>query len=235
MPADANIIPPEFDAPDPIERLSRCGSVLVFGGTFDPPHTAHVTLPFEGARAVGADVVAYIPAALSPFKQGEATTPAHHRLAMLRLALGDCENAVILTDELDRAAEGQPSYTVHTLANLRRRLPQAIQLRLLIGGDQLRAFDKWRGYERIIELAEPAVMIRPPDTRASLLEALPEGFDKAVWDRRLIETHMMDLSATAIRALAASQSAITSLVPPAVEQYIVEQELYQQQTPPRPS
>ena len=38
--------------------IADCTTVLVFGGTFDPPHLAHVQLPLLVKLAVGADAVA---------------------------------------------------------------------------------------------------------------------------------------------------------------------------------
>ena len=42
--------------------------ILVFGGTFDPPHRAHVQLPALVARQLGCGRIIYIPAAQSPLK-----------------------------------------------------------------------------------------------------------------------------------------------------------------------
>ena len=117
--------------------------IILFGGSFDPPHVAHVALPMAARQAVGADVVAYVPAAKAPHKLDKVQTDPKHRLAMLRLALGDVKHAMILTDEIDRAAGGEPSYTVDTLTALREKLGKDVKLRLLIGADQVRIFERF--------------------------------------------------------------------------------------------
>jgi len=208
------------------DTLSRCDLLLIFGGTFDPPHVAHVRLPVLAARQVNADRVVYLPAALSPFKTGEHVTPAEHRLVMLQLALQDEPKAQIVTLELDADASGAgPSYTIDTLHALRARLGDRPRLRLLIGGDQLRAFDRWKDHQQIIQLAEPLVMVRPPDTRQSLLDALPEGFDRQAWSKRFVDLPVINVSSTDIRN--AADLAARDDLPPKVHDYITSHRLYQ--------
>jgi len=202
---------------------------LVYGGTFDPPHVGHVRQPQRVRKAVDADAVIYMPAAISPHKLDRQPTAAEHRLAMLRLALADHPWAIVRTDELDRAADGRPSYTVDTLEALREELPDTTTLRLLIGADQLRAFDKWHQAERIVELAEPLVMVRPPDHAPRLLADLPPD-DRATWRHRLISITPMDVSSTAIRTALRTGAPTAGLLDPAVRDYIAEHNLYQDTT-----
>ncbi len=199
---------------------------LVFGGSFDPPHVAHVELPGRVRQRVGADVVLYVPAARSPHKADRDPTPAKHRLAMLRLALADQPAARILTDELDRAGDGRPSYTVETLERLRERLPDHVELRLLIGADQARTFETWREPERIVALAEPLVMVRPPDTAESLLASLADGASRRAWADRLVDVPRIEASSTEVRRRVRGGEPIDGLVPAAVARYIEDHGLY---------
>ena len=206
--------------------LTQFSRLIVFGGSFDPPHIGHVQLPAVAMKAAGADVVVYVPAARQPLKLDREQAPAVHRLAMLRLALRDVPHACVLTDELDRAGNQEPSYTVDTLRNLRHRLAPGAEMRLLIGSDQLRLFDQWRSHDQIVEIAEPLVMVRPPDNRESLLADLPEGFDRTVWARRLIPMPVIDVNSTAIRNRIAQGVTVEGLIDPRVQRYISERGLY---------
>lgn len=201
--------------------------ILLFGGSFDPPHRGHVALPQQAAQAIAADVVAYVPAGRAPHKLDKVQTDPSHRLAMLRLALEDGIQAVdtrIVTDEIDRDPD-QPSYTVDTLAQIRECIDPRATLRLLIGADQLRIFETWREHERIIELAEPVVMVRPPDSAATLLEALPES-QRDAWAPRLLTIDAMDVSSTQIRERIATGQSTGDAICPAVAAYIAKHGLY---------
>lgn len=207
-------------------RFEDGQDIILFGGSFDPPHVGHVALPVAARAAVGAEWLAYVPAARAPHKLDKVQTDPAHRLAMLRLAVEDLDDAVVLTDELDRAADGVPSYTVDTLEHLRETFPAGATMRLLIGADQVRIFDQWREPQRIIELAEPLVMVRPPDTKASLLASLPDDEARSAWERRLVDVPAMDISSTQIRERVARGESIKGRVCPAVEDYIHEHGLY---------
>lgn len=210
------------------DELTGHKNILLFGGSFDPPHRAHIALPQQGARVIGADLIAYIPAGRAPHKLDQVQTDPQHRLAMLRLALDEQSGDVptmVLTDEIDRGPD-EPSYTVDTLEALRQRIDPGATLRLLIGADQLRIFDAWREPERIIALAEPVVMVRPPDTKASLLDSLPSD-QREAWEQRLIETDQLDISSTAIRKHAATGQPGDASICDAVAAYIKQHRLYQ--------
>src|SRR5262245_2562362 len=156
--------------------------ILIFGGTFDPPHLAHVTLPPLVARRLDCRRIVYVPAAVNPLKTQRPLTPAAHRLAMLRLAVAAVPDAEISTIELDRPP---PSYTVDTLAAMRQRFGPDAVFCLLIGSDQALAFHKWRQWQRILELAVPAVMVRAPMDQEQFHAQLMEVYAAAEAQRWL--------------------------------------------------
>ena len=238
--------------------------LLLYGGSFDPPHRAHIELPLRIRRQLGAEAVAYIPAALSPLKSDRKPTPAHHRLAMLSLALAGRDDAVIFTDEIDRAGTGRAgsnheasplhrhdvtpdpashrldatdpgqmqaepgaaSYTIDTVRALRKRLPRDMQLRLLIGADQVLLFDRWKDADELEQLAEPVVMLRPPWTGDRLWAEAPSWLDRARWEPRLVSTPMLEVSSTQVRQRIAEGKRIDHLVPQPVADYIARHGLY---------
>ena len=212
-------------------QLRDCDNVLVFGGTFDPPHHGHVALPMMAAEAIGADAVAYVPARVSPFKQTTSNSGAHHRLAMLRLAVANRPRAHVLTDELDQENHGEPSYTVDTLRRLRERLGDGPTFRLLIGADQVRRFDHWKEPETVIKLAEPVVMLRPPDTVATLLSSIDDTVERDRWRERIVKLPRLEISSTDLRQRMAEDRSVTGLLPRAVEDYARRHGLYHEVEP----
>lgn len=217
--------------------LNAYRRIILYGGNFDPPHMAHVTLPVLVKRQVGADVVVYIPSGVGPFKRNKCQTPAHHRTNMLRLALEGLPHVVVLTDEVDRTieeaetrlpgTEPQPTYTVDTIQTLRQRLDPEVELRLLIGADHLKTFDQWHQPDRLIELAEPLVMVRPPETHQTVLSSLPPQYDPQQWASRIVDVPSIDISSSYLRGLASHGMSLSGFVSPKVETYIREHHLYQ--------
>jgi nicotinate-nucleotide adenylyltransferase len=146
---------------------------------------------------------------------------------MLKLALRDEPDAAVETFELDHGLPHEPSYTVDTLVALRNKWGESVKLQLLIGADQLLLFPKWRASDRITQLAQPVVMVRPPMSAQALLDSLPAGMDRAAWRARLLTgLPVMDVSSSMIRARVAAGESITGLVTPEVEAYVAERGLY---------
>jgi len=208
---------------------------LVFGGTFDPPHRAHVALPGIVAATLGADRILYIPAAVSPLKRDTLPTGANHRLAMLRLALESVPMATISTMELNRPG---PSFTIDTLRELHRIAGPNEVFRLLIGADQALDFHRWREWQHIIELAEPVVMLRSPFDRNLFRAALNERYppeEVATWMERTMDVPSIDISSTDIRQRFSRGEPNSDALNPAVEDYIRRQGLYGANTRPTAS
>ena len=59
-------------------------SVVIYGGSFDPPHRAHVALPPMVRDALGFEAVAYVPAGRPPHKLDREQTPSVQWLGLLQ-------------------------------------------------------------------------------------------------------------------------------------------------------
>ncbi len=208
---------PKQDAPitpAPIPRGGGVKTVLLFGGSFDPPHFYHTVAPLSVLMRLYAESgwLLYVPAAKSPLKTHGPIASDDHRLAMLKLGLDLPGRRSIWTDELDRArwqrehGGEKPSYTIDTLRRLRSVLPKSVRLRLLIGGDQAAQFHKWKDAREVIRLAEPIVMAREPiDKVSSLYSELDRDFwtreEKAAWCTRMAPNFPLPASSTSVREL----------------------------------
>lgn len=207
-------------------------TLLVFGGTFDPPHRAHITLPLAARDTIGADWLMYVPAAKNPLKSSGPDASGADRVDMLRAALEGAERISISTIELERDASS-PSYTVDTLRELRVVLGESVSMRLLIGADQAVMFHSWREPREIIRLAEPLVMLRDPvETMEELLGAMRAPWpdvELAQWKKRIVAAPMIEASATRVRDLLRAgpdQPELKRLLAPGVLGIIRERGLY---------
>lgn len=201
-------------------------NVLVFGGTFDPPHAAHSALPPLAARRLECRRLIYVPAAINPLKTDLEPAPTAHRLAMLRLAVAGVPGAEISTIELDRPG---PSYMVDTLEALRGDLGESAATFLLMGSDQALDFHRWKQWPRILELATPAVMVRPPLDDDSYRQALGRAYaadEAARWLGWTVDVPAMAVCATDVRRRLAAGERTEDLLLPAVREYIRAHRLY---------
>jgi len=185
----------------------------VFGGTFDPPHLGHLIVAHDAADELSLDRVLLVLSARPPHRNSADVTPAGLRFAMLEGATdGD---PVLEASDLELSRPG-PSYTVDTLAELRRRHPDG-EIVLLLGVDQWRQFPSWKDPLGIARLASVAVMAREGDSPSDLELGIP-------W-RRCPVTRV-DISATAVRERVARGRSIRHLVPEPVRQTIEQNSLY---------
>ena len=194
----------------------------IFGGSFDPPHNAHVALAEAALAQLNLAALHIIPTGQA-WHKARPLTPAKDRLAMTELAFGDIAGVVVDRRELLR--EG-PSFTLDTLHELAREQPAA-QLVLIMGADQASALPSWRGWQDILAIATVSVAYRALSTGDTArfdpktLPGLPAG---ARFEA--LELPAMDTSATEIRRRAAHGEDISSLVPLPVARYIDQHLLY---------
>lgn len=229
-----------FEPPPSAWAAPAGAPVLLYGGTFDPPHLAHVELPRRVRDALFGDRgwLVYVPAARNPLKKEGPVASDADRIEMLRLATRGVPRCAVWTDEIDRGAE--PSYWVETLARAASVMDDGAPLRFLIGADQALSFDRWRAHETIASLAEPAVVLREPTpTRESFRRALQMGGqDPAAWMGRVVVSDMLPAASTDVRALLRHTSDhpdLDALLDPLVRTFIARVGLYQPRSdgPPR--
>ncbi len=210
--------------------------LAVYGGAFDPVHTAHLRAAQEAAEEIGLDQVLFLPCAQPPHPKS-VMAPVKHRLEMLRLATAD--NPRFGVSDLE-ARLGGTSFTVNTLEELHRLHPDT-RIYFLIGADAFFHIHTWRQPERLFELADFVVMARPKSPRSELLEYLHNMLDPRFapdtdgWVRlpgghgaKRVPTTLLSISSTDIRRRVAEGLSITYLVPPAVEDYIYRMNLYRE-------
>ena len=191
-------------------------SLAVFGGSFNPPHVAHLAVAEAAAEAAALDRVLWVPAATPPHKRDDdAVIAGPHRLAMTRLAVVGNARFAVSDVELRR---GGVSYTVDTLRGLRAAHPAA-DLVLVLGGDSLAGLAGWREPEAILALAR-VVAYRRPGVEAGAVP--PEILARTTF----IDAPPLDLSSTLLRARLAAGRTVRYLVPDAVRSYIAAHGLY---------
>jgi nicotinate-nucleotide adenylyltransferase len=193
----------------------------ILGGTFNPPHIAHLVCAQEAYLQLELDRVLLMPARIPPHKAVEEEPGAEHRLELCRLAAqGDEERLEVSDLEMNRSG---PSYTVDTLEALHSRAPDS-ELFLIVGGDVAAGLPKWRDPERVLSLAGLAVAKRRGTSQAKVQEALRSlrGGERS----RFFQMPTIGISSTMIRRRVRAGTPIKYLVPDPVASYIQHHQLY---------
>ncbi len=148
--------------------------LLLFGGTFDPPHTGHISLLENAIKLVKPNKVVVMPAGIPPHKEA-STTPGNLRMEMCRCFLPCFANIEISDIEIKRQGS---SYTWDSLQELEKLYPGST-LYLCIGSDMLLYFEKWHRYKEILQkvilVGQDRQQTDIPLTRAAAQELRRQG------------------------------------------------------------
>ncbi len=197
--------------------------VGILGGTFDPIHMGHLIIAEEARERIRLDEVIFMPTGQPWLKAGRRISPAHHRLEMVKLAIGSNPFFRDSAMEIERSG---PTYTLDTLLDLRKELPSSAEIFFVVGLDSLKEFHRWHEPERVLTLCTLVAVNRPGFLKGDL-GLLDSGTSEIMEKVLFLESPLIDVSGTDIRRRVANGSSIRYRVPQAVEEYIYTHGLYQ--------
>jgi nicotinate-nucleotide adenylyltransferase len=199
--------------------------VILFGGTFDPVHTAHIVVAEAAAGKTGAKKVILIPARRSPHKDLKPVATDNDRIAMLKLATAGKSLFQISPVELNRA---EPSYTIDTIRHFRQKLGPNYQLCWLIGADMLKDLPRWYRIDELLKECTICVMNRGGFNRPKFDSLGGKLGTEAVEKLRQnqIETPLIEISSTKIRQKLENGKSASKFLHPDVLDYIKKHKLY---------
>ena len=149
----------------------------------------------------------------NPFKQKKSLAKNYDRLHLVTLAIGD--NLKIKASDLEFSLP-QPSYTIDTMTYAREKYPNH-EFSLIMGGDNLASFHRWKNYEKLLELHKVFVY-RRPSAEVPELANNPQV--------KLFEAPLLDISSSYIRSEIKNNRSIQYLVHDSVFQYLNETPIY---------
>ena len=201
----------------------KSGCVALLGGTFDPPHRAHLALAHAALAALGADEVRWVPAGQPWQKMREgapAITPAVHRAAMVEAAIGGRDGDARFTLDRIEIERSGPSYTLDTVLAFAEREPGR-EWALVMGADQYAGLHTWHGWRELLGRVTLAVANRPGSAQAAAA-----ALEVQAVAHRVVPLPMLDISAARIRQRVAAGLDVSELVPAEVAGYIARHGLY---------
>ena len=196
--------------------------VGLFGGTFDPIHLGHLIIAENARVRLGLDEVLFIPAGRPWLSKHENITEAHHRMAMVRLAVKTNPYFRASRVEIDRPGR---THTVDTLVELHNVYGPEAKIYVILGMDSLEALSKWHEPERVLKLGIVVGIPRPGshEFEPESLDAISAGSSAKF---RMLDGPLIGISGTDVRRRVSEGLSIRNSVPQSVEAYICCHGLY---------
>jgi len=189
----------------------------IYGGTFDPLHSAHLIIAESARQQFQLDKVCFIPGFIPPHKQQDHITDAGHRLNMVKIAIAG--NPHFELSDWEILKQGT-SFTIDTIEFFAgKHQLDADHLFLIIGADNLADFSRWKNPNRIIRMVTLLVAARAG------CDLLHQKNPMAI-PYHLIDAPKMDISSTMIRLRISQGKSIRYLVPDSIHEYIENSKLY---------
>lgn len=194
----------------------------ILGGTFDPIHLGHLLMAEASRETLGLNRVLFVPAGEPPHKQHQPCTPAHHRRAMVELAIVGNPHFELCSVDLDRPG---PHYSTDTVRLIRAGFNLAAEnCFFIIGGDSLADLPTWHQPRQLLALCRLAAVHRPgfrPNV-AGLSGQLPGLAGRLSW----VPMPLIGITASDIRARVRAGQSIRYQVAEPVNNYITRYRLY---------
>ena len=181
------------------------------GGTFDPPHNAHLTIAERAIKQFHLDKVIFIPSG-NPWQKKYATSFIH-RYQMTKILVEDYNLFEISDIE---KSEDVPSYTVETLTKLNHNKNN---LYFILGSDTAMKIKTWYNYEKLSSLTNFLIALRKEDNISNLKEGFP-------FEYQLIDGDKLDLSSSFLREKLQSNLFNENDIPTEIISYIKKNSLY---------
>lgn len=183
----------------------------LLGGTFDPPHLAHLVAGEAAFRALDVDVVTFLPAGAPWQKAGDGVTAARHRWHMTERAVTGVDYFEADDREVNR--DGW-TYTIETV----RSFPTDDEITLILGSDAAAGIPTWHEAAALLDRVSIAVAERPGTDRATV--------ERAIGGVEWLDMPLLPVSGTQLRARSAAGGSIRFMVRESVWDYIMTNALY---------
>lgn len=189
-------------------------TVGLYFGSFNPIHVGHLIIANYMVQHTDMDQIWIVVTPHNPHKTKKSLADNYDRLHMVNLAIED--NDLLRSSSIEFKLP-QPSYTVDTLTYVSEKYPQH-NFSLIMGGDNLTTFHKWKNYEQILSHYKIYVYKRPT-------YEVPELATHP--SITLCEAPLLSISSSYIRQLIMEKKSIQYLVPAPVYKYLLDNPIYQ--------
>jgi len=185
----------------------------LYFGSFNPIHNGHLMLANHLAEFGGIDDLWFVISPQNPFKQKQTLLPDYQRLELVRRAIEGYPKFKACDAEFKLP---KPSYTIDTLTYLKEKYPDR-EFYLIMGGDNLDGFPRWKNSEQILAQHHLLVFPRKGCGAGSLADHPNVS---------IVETPIIEVSSTFIRESIAEGKDVRFFMPQKVWEYVDEMNFY---------
>ncbi len=185
----------------------------LYFGSFNPIHIGHLIIASHVCNKTPVGKVWFVVSPQNPFKNSSQLLNEYDRLHLVNLALEDDPRFQSTNIEFSLP---RPSYTIDTLIYLEEKFPQH-KFSLVMGSDSWQNFKSWKNYDQILKVYRVTVYERP-------------GFPVKTPHENLVvlkDAPLLQISASYIRSLLKEKKSVRYLVPPKVEEEILNSGYFQ--------
>lgn len=197
-----------------IDSIFCSMEIGLYFGSFNPIHVGHLVIANYLLEFSPIDELWFVISPQNPLKEKNSLLDDYQRLRMVELAIEDIPHLRASSIEFNLP---QPSYTVNTLAHLADKYPQHT-FSIIMGGDNIQNFSKWKNYQRILENYTIYVYQRPNYSIPSEFENCPNIIN--------VEAPLMEISSSFIRQCIKDGKNVQGYMPPASWKYLDEMNFY---------
>lgn len=185
----------------------------LFFGSFNPIHNGHLMMANHLVEFTDLDQIWFVVSPQNPLKEKSGLAPDYDRLEMVRRTIDDDPRFRVSDIEMQLP---RPSYTIHTLTYLSEKYPER-HFVLIVGGDNLQYFHKWKNPEQILSHYQLYVYSRP-------------GFEGGEFadhpSVKIVEAPLIEVSSSYIREALRQGHDVRYFLHTEVYKYIMKEGLY---------
>jgi nicotinate-nucleotide adenylyltransferase len=186
----------------------------LFFGSFNPVHVGHLIIANYMADYAQLDEIWFVVSPQNPFKEQDELLDENIRIHLLNLAVAQDKRFKTCDIEFKLS---KPSYTYATLDELKKEYPH-FQFTLIIGGDNLQSFHKWKNYEQILHNHSVFVY-----ARAGIVEKPLLANHTSI---KMFEVPLLNISSSYIRESLMAGKSVRYLIPDSVRTEIEDKGYY---------
>lgn len=183
---------------------------VIFGGSFDPPHSGHAAMIGWLLNSLNAKKVMVCPTAMHCF--GKDLAPFDYRLTMCELMVRPFKNRARVSDI--EYFLPKPNLTYNLLNSFKDAGDD--KLAVVIGADNLNQIDKWEKWDEVIKIAKVVAVGRPGY----------ELKDEYPFDVDVYPVGISTISSTEVKERVSKYKKLDGFVPHEVNNFILDYGVY---------